>query len=173
MKGVDNKQILLGLIRIGIGLIFLWAFFDKLVGLGFTTCRDAETGGVAILCDQAWFMGGSPTTGFLTFATHGPFAEIYQMLAGSMLVDWVFMLGLLGVGVGLTLGILMRASIVSGIIMLLMMYTAALPPEHHPFIDDHLIYLFILLYFWFIPVGTWLGYEKEWKKLVRTYPYLK
>lgn len=170
---MDNKQILMGLVRIGLGLIFLWAFFDKLIGLGFTTCRDAETQAVTVMCDQAWLMGGSPTTGFLKFATHGPFADLYTMLAGSPLVDWLFMLGLLGIGAGLTLGILMRLSVVSGTVMLLMMYTAALPPEHHPLIDEHIIYALILLYFWFIPVGSWLGYEKEWKKIVRRYPYLK
>ena len=30
----------LALARISLGLIFLWAFFDKLWGLGFATCRD-------------------------------------------------------------------------------------------------------------------------------------
>jgi len=31
---------ILGILRISFGLIFLWAFFDKLFGLGFATASD-------------------------------------------------------------------------------------------------------------------------------------
>ena len=38
---IEKKQeYILGLLRISIGLIFLWAFFDKLFGLGFATSFD-------------------------------------------------------------------------------------------------------------------------------------
>lgn len=72
--------------------IFLWAFVDKTFGLGFTT-----------LAEKSWINGGSPTTGFLTFATKGPMAEFFKGLAGMAVVDWLFMLGLLFVGLTLLL----------------------------------------------------------------------
>jgi thiosulfate dehydrogenase [quinone] large subunit len=62
------------------GLIFLWAFFDKLLGLGFAT-----------KAENAWINGGSPTSGFLLHGTKGPFAEFFQSLAGIPTVDWLFM----------------------------------------------------------------------------------
>ncbi|HST84100.1 MAG TPA: hypothetical protein VLL08_20360, partial [Kineosporiaceae bacterium] len=54
-------------LRIGLGWIFLWAFLDKLFGLGHETESKA-----------AWINGGSPTNGFLSHATTGPFADLYQ-----------------------------------------------------------------------------------------------
>lgn len=51
---------------------------DKIFGLGFSTTSD-----------NAWLVGGSPTSGFLTFATQGPFASFFQSLAGSVFVDWI------------------------------------------------------------------------------------
>ena len=66
------------------GLIFLWAFIDKVFGLGFATTAD-----------KSWIAGGSPTTGFLQFGVHGPFAGFYHSLSGIPIVDVLFMLGLL------------------------------------------------------------------------------
>lgn len=128
------KKILL-LTRIMLGLIFLWAFVDKLFGLGFSTKPDAS-----------WLDGVSPTAGFLKFATHGPFATAFQSLAGNPAIDWIFMIGLLGIGIGLITGLALRFSCASGVVMLLLMYLAALPPVHHPFLDEHIIYALILFY---------------------------
>jgi thiosulfate dehydrogenase (quinone) large subunit len=126
-----SGKIIVGLFRIALGWLFLWAFFDKLWGLGYATDVDA-----------AWVNGGSPTTGFLKFATSGPFAELLQGLAGSVVVDWLFMMGLLGIGVAYVLGIAMRAATYSGVVLVVLMYLAAIPPEHNPLIDEHIIYAF-------------------------------
>ncbi len=74
-------------LRIGLGWIFLWAFLDKLFGLGHETESKA-----------AWINGGSPTSGFLGHATTGPFADMYQNIAGQAWADWLFMIGLAGIG---------------------------------------------------------------------------
>lgn len=125
-----KKYNLVDALRIGLGFIFLWAFLDKAFGLGFAT-----------VAEKAWIDGGSPTFGFLTHATKGPFAEIFQSLAGSAVVDWLFMAGLLGVGVTLLINRMVRWGAVAGSAMLLLMYLAVLPPENNPVIDDHLIYI--------------------------------
>lgn len=131
--------------RIGIGFIFLWAFFDKLFGLGFSTCRDAATNVVHTACSAAWVNGGSPTTGFLSHATKGPFASWYQNLAGHGWVDWLFMAGLLAIGVGLMLGIGMRLLTSAAALLLFLMWSAALWPAQNPFMDEHLGYIFVLI----------------------------
>lgn len=120
-------------LRIGLGFIFLWAFIDKLFGLGFATPAA-----------RAWINGGSPTMGFLTNAVKGPFALFFQSLAGNTLVDWVFMIGLLGVGISLLFNMFVRLGSLAGIIMLVLMYLAVLPPENNPIIDDHIIYALVL-----------------------------
>jgi thiosulfate dehydrogenase (quinone) large subunit len=131
--------------RIALGLTFLWAFFDKLFGLGFATCRDAATNTVTVMCGKAWVNGGSPTTGFLKFATKGPLAEFYQGLAGNAVVDILFMAGLLLIGLALVAGIGMRIATISGVLLMTMMWSALLLPENNPILDDHVIYSIVLL----------------------------
>lgn len=164
-----------GITRIGLGFIFLWAFLDKLFGLGFATCRDAASDTVNVLCERAWLEGGSPTSGFLQHGTSGPLADIYQNLAGNVFIDWLFMLGLLGIGLALILGIGMRIAVVSGVLMMLMMYTAALPPANNPIIDDHIIYALVLVGLLRVNSSQQLGLGSTWSKtdLVKKYPVLR
>lgn len=113
--------------------IFLWAFFDKTFGLGFAT-KSAD----------AWIHGGSPTMGFLKFGTHGPLAPFFQSLAGHALVDWMFMLGLLFVGLTLLLNRYVLWGAVAGGVMMLLMWLAAFPPTNNPLVDDHVVYILVL-----------------------------
>jgi len=162
---MNTQQKIFGVTRLALGLIFLWAFIDKVVGLGFTTCRDVKTEVVTVWCDKAWLMGGSPTTGFLKFGTDGIFSDTFQLLAGSSVVDWLFMAGLLGIGLSLTLGVVVRFASVAGVVLFSLMYLAVVPPEHHPFIDEHVIYALIFLSFLTMPVGDWFGFGKQWARL--------
>lgn len=123
--------------RILLGFIFLWAFLDKLLGLGFSTPSEG-----------AWVNGGSPTAGYLSNLM-GVFSPFFASIAGNPLVDWLFMLGLLGVGVGLILGIAMRVSILSGAVMLYLMWLTVLPLSTNPLVDDHIIYIAVLAVLWF------------------------
>lgn len=154
----------MGILRLSMGLIFLWAFVDKVWGLGFATAPE-----------NAWMLGGSPTTGFLQFGVHGPFAEIFNSMAGSVLIDWLFMLGLLFVGVTLTLGILVKFGAYVGALMLVLMYFALIPPEHHPFIDDHLVYAFIMLAVAWGNAGKYFGLGRHWGNtaLVQRHEWLR
>src|SRR3954453_9735239 len=95
-------------IRLSLGWTFLWAFLDKTFALGHETGVDPATGATDYFGPAAWIHGGSPTKGFLGFATEGPLAGFYQNLAGNPVVDWMFMLGLLGIGLALMLGVGMR-----------------------------------------------------------------
>ena len=113
--------------------IFLWAFVDKLLGLGFATTKE-----------NAWIHGGSPTSGFLNFATHGPFASLFKSLAGMPFTDWFFMLGLLFVGLTLLLNRFMLWGAMAGVVMMVLMWLSALPPENNPLIDEHVVYALVL-----------------------------
>ncbi len=165
----------LGLARISLGFIFLWAFFDKLLGLGFSTCRNTDTGVIDTMCDAAWLSGGSPTSGFLTFGTGGPFQEFYSTMAGNTFVDWLFMMGLLLIGLALMLGIGVKVATVTGSLLMLMMWTAALPPANNPFVDDHIVYIFTLAAIHFGNNNQKLGFGSWWAThpLVKKYPILR
>ena len=168
-----GERYIWGVTRIFLGLIFFWAFIDKVFGLGFATCRN-DAGVVEYMCSSAWLNGGSPTYGFLNFGTAGPFKGIFQAMAGNVVVDWLFMLGLLGIGVALIFGIGMRVACLSGGLMVFLMWLAHLPPEHHPFLDDHVMYAIILIGLWKTKAGRWLGFGEKWENLeiVKKFPFL-
>ena len=160
------------LVRIALGWIFLWAFLDKTFALGYATGR-LEDG--TIDRTAAWINGGSPTYGFLTFATKGPFAEFFQGLAGQTWVDWLFMLGLLGIGVSLILGVFMRIGAVGGAVLLFLMYLAVLPPQHNPIVDDHIVYGLVLIGLMMARIEDTWGLGSWWGRLpfVERYAILK
>ncbi len=162
-------------LRIGLGWVFLWAFLDKLFALGFSTGRNATTGVVDRFGDAAWINGGSPTLGFLKFGTKGPLADFYQSFAGAAWADWLFMIGLLGIGLALMLGVGMRIATVSGVVLLVLMWSAALLPENNPIIDEHIIYSLALLALLFAGAGKTFGLGKAWERLgfVQRFTFLK
>lgn len=167
-----------GLLRIGIGFAFLWAFLDKLLGLGFATGRDPETGVVDYFSDAAWINGGSPTSGFLENGLHtkGFLVDFYGFFAGSALVDWIFMASMLLIGTALMLGILTRLAAIAGIAWMSLFYTAAaLWPENNPVIDDHIIYAVALAGIAVVAAGRYLGFGRRWEALplVGRHPILR
>lgn len=162
-----------GVLRITLGLTFLWAFIDKLLGLGFATCRD-EAGVVTMACEKAVVSGGSSTLGFLKFGTTGPLSEMYQSLAGNWFIDLIFMTALLGLGIALTFGIGMRVAAVSGVALLLMMWSATLLPENNPLIDEHIVYAIAIVGLLLVNNTQKLGLGQWWTKtaMVKKYPFL-
>lgn len=171
----DGSMHAWALLRIGLGYIFLWAFFDKLFGLGFSTCRDKLTDTINVGCSASWLHGGSPTTGFLSHATSGPFTDFYHKLAGQTWVDWLFMVGLLVVGVGLLFGVWVRTAAFIGIIMLLLMWSALLWPVNAPGIDDHIIYALALFGIALVDEHQVWGMRRWWLKtsIAKALPFLK
>jgi thiosulfate dehydrogenase [quinone] large subunit len=150
-------------VRLALGWTFLWAFVDKLFGLGFATPDG-----------KGWLDGGSPTKGFLSGA-EGPFAGFYHDLAGTAFANWAFMLGLLGIGLALTLGIGMRFAAAAGAVLYVMMWSVALPPANNPFMDEHLIIAGVLVGLALIGAGRTAGLGQHWEKLsiVNRLPWLK
>lgn len=159
-----KQQLYIALLRISMGWIFLWAFFDKVFGLGYSTTPG-----------KSWLDGVSPTLGFLKFGTSGPFKPVFVNLAGNPIVDWLFVLGLLGVGTALILGIGKKLSTMSGCLLLLLMWLATLPPKNNPVIDEHIIYIFVLQLLLQLRSGEVFGLGLWWNetKLVKKFSFLK
>ena len=119
-------------LRFVMAFIFLWAFFDKTFGLGFATTTE-----------KAWIHGGSPTFGFLNFGTHGPFVDFFKSLAGVPVIDWLFMIGLLFIGLTFLLNTYVKWGAFAGMIMMILMWLAVLPPENNPIVDEHIVYALV------------------------------
>lgn len=151
-------------LRISVGFIFMWPFLDKLFGFGISTAPG-----------KAWINGVSPVSGFLAHGTTGPFAGIFQSMANSSLVSWLFMLGLLFVGLTMMLGFGLRLSAIVGTAMLLLMWLAELPITANPFLDEHWFFAFALIGSALTNAGDYFGIGRWWKKFrfVRKCPILE
>lgn len=164
----------LAVLRIATGLVFLWAFADKVFGLGYATPAE-----------RSWINGGSPTNGFLGHVSVGPFESTFQSWAGAAWADWLFMLGLGAIGVAAILGIGLRLAAGSAVVMMLLMWAAEWPLDQttsagepsgstNPLVDYHLIYAVALIVCAATAAGTTWGLGKVWQKLpiVRANPWL-
>jgi thiosulfate dehydrogenase [quinone] large subunit len=152
--GTTAFQFVAAALRLSLGWVFLWAFLDKTFGLGHETAHA-----------DAWIRGGSPTQGFLQFAAVGPFKGFYHDIAGAAWADWLFMIGLAGIGAALILGVTMRIAVAAGAIMLVMMWSVVLPPANNVFMDDHLIYALVLVALALVGAGRTLGLGTWWESL--------
>ncbi|MGW5239012.1 DoxX family protein [Monashia sp. NPDC004114] len=123
------RRFLAGL-RLVLGFTFLWAFVDKLFGLGYATPAA-----------KAWINGGTPAQGFMKHA-EGPFGQFFANIAGPW-ADWLFMAGLLGIGVALMTGAGLKIAAWTGALLLALMYLAEFPlgadGMTNPLVDSHWI----------------------------------
>jgi thiosulfate dehydrogenase [quinone] large subunit len=155
----------LAVFRVVLGFEFLWAFLDKTFGLGYATPAE-----------RAWINGGSPTKGFLSNVAVGPFESTFHTIAGAAWADWLFMAGLLGIGVALILGIGLRIAAVSGTLMMALMWAAEWPlakltsagepsMSTNPIVDYHIIYALALIALAVTFAGHVWGLGRRWAKL--------
>jgi thiosulfate dehydrogenase [quinone] large subunit len=155
----------LAVLRVATGFVFLWAFLDKTFGLGYSTPSA-----------KAWIHGGSPTKGFLASVDVGPFQSAYHSIAGTWWADWLFMLGMLGVGVALITGVGLRVAAGAGGLIMAMMWFAEFPFAQHtsagdpsgstnPLTDYHFIYAAVLLVLAFTYAGDTWGLGRLWARL--------
>jgi thiosulfate dehydrogenase (quinone) large subunit len=161
----------LAVLRVATGFIFLWSFLDKLFGLGYAT----ESG-------RSWLDGGSPTEGFLQSVAVGPFDTTFNGWAGQSWPDWLFMAGMAGVGIALVLGVALRFTAVSGVLMLAFLWASQWPPaqqtssgepsgSNNPLVDSHVIYALVLVVLAVTHAGHRWGLGRWWARLpvVRQY----
>jgi thiosulfate dehydrogenase (quinone) large subunit len=152
--------------RIILGLIFLWAFLDKLFGLRYSTPPE-----------RAWLEGGEPTRGYLS-SSFGPLEDLFQSVAGNALVDAVFMAGLAAIGLSMLLGVATRLGGWSGAAMVLLMYLShptpwAEPNGTHPFLDEHILEAAVFALIAFTMAGSTWGFGRWWAQRTAKWPWLQ
>jgi thiosulfate dehydrogenase [quinone] large subunit len=164
----------LAVTRVVVGFIFLWAFLDKLFGLGYSTPSARSV-----------LNGGSPTRGFLSHVNVGPLQGVFTSIAGSPVVDVLFMLSLLAIGVAMIVGAGLRIAAISNAVLMLGMWAAEWPMatragdgtptgSTNPFVDYHLAYALIGIVFAYFAVASTYGLGAWWSRraIVRRFPIL-
>ena len=172
-KTVPHRAV--DVLRIALSFIFLWPFLDKLFGLGYSTAGA-----------KAWISGGSPTKGFLGHVQTGPFQSTFRAIAGATWADWLFMLGLLGIGAALLTGVALRLTAAAGTVLLILMWAAEWPlarfdstgtptSSTNPFLDDHLVFAICLIVIATLGTASTWGLGKWWanQPIVQRTPFLR
>ncbi|MCT9080182.1 DoxX family membrane protein [Streptomyces fulvoviolaceus] len=162
-------------LRLLTGFVFLWAFLDKTFGFGYATPSG-----------NGWIDSGSPTKGFLGGVAAGPMESTFHDWAGAAWADWLFMLGLLGVGLALVAGIGLRLAAVAGTAMMALMWIAEWPPAKHlsdgspsmstnPFAEYHVVYAVVLIALAVVGAGATWGLGRAWARIpfVTRHPWLR
>ncbi len=155
----------LAVLRVATGLIFGWAFLDKMFGLGYSTPTE-----------RAWINGGSPTKGFLANVDVGPFQSIAHSIAGAWWANLLFMGGLAAIGIALLAGIGLRIAAASGSLMMALMWLADFPLARfnaagdptgstNPVVDSHLMYALVLVVLAAAYAGHTWGLGRRWAQL--------
>ncbi|SDO90100.1 DoxX family membrane protein [Actinacidiphila guanduensis] len=152
-------------VRIATGFVFLWAFLDKTFGWHYATGSG-----------KGWIDGGSPTKGFLSNIHVGPLQGFFRDIAGDGWADWLFMLGMLGIGLALVSGVALRITAVAGTVMMAMMWAAEWPLAQHlsggapsgssnPLVDYHVLYALAAILSAALYAGNTWGLGRIWARL--------
>jgi thiosulfate dehydrogenase [quinone] large subunit len=161
------------LLRIGLGLLYLWAFVAQALGVGYADEKTTASGehiswGWYFSYDSAkgWISSGfthSPTAPFIG-GTHGPVAPLLQHLPTGV-DDFGWMFALAGLGIALTLGIFMKIAGWGGLVLNLMIWFSGFPPSSNPVIDgEHMAFAFSILLLMYLHAGNRWGLGRWWSR---------
>lgn len=155
----------IGLFRITLGWLLLWAGADKFFGLGHPTAAG-----------QSVLDGSSATEGYLThgIADGAPASAILSPLAGNIVVDALYLAVTIGGGLVLLLGILVRLAATGAIVFFGALWFSSFPLEYNPAIDQHLVYALGAALIATLNGGRFLGLGRRWEAtgIVRSRPWL-
>ena len=96
-------------------------------------------------------------------------------MSGLIVVNWLFMLGLLLIGAALLAGVATRLAGYSGSLFMVLLWASSLPLANTPLVDEHLIYIALLWIIYFMDQERHSGLGGWWSKLsmVRRYKFLQ
>jgi thiosulfate dehydrogenase (quinone) large subunit len=129
-----NLKAALFLLRVFLGILFLYAGVDKLLNN---------------------FMPEP----YLLYATTGPFRSFFVSLVGTFPVYFFVVYGEIAIGLALIFGAFLRLASYFGIVMMALFYLSVLPAEHGP-VSDLIIYIFVFIVLIFSQSGSYLGLDR-------------
>ena len=146
-----------GLGRIVIGIIFLWAGLEKVLGAG------AEGWSAAGFLGHA--TGGSLGWPFVAAGTEGPFNPTVDFWVGlstsdsaMSIIDFLVPYGQIGIGLSLILGLFTRFGAAMGTLMMLFFFVAAWDFKFG-IVNQHLTYAMVTLGLGVIGAGNYYGLD--------------
>lgn len=158
MQVVDRRhQLGVAVLRIGVGIIFLWAGLEKVLGAG------AEGWSAAGFLANA--TAGSLGWPFVAPGAEGPFnptqpfwVAMSEHATAMTIVDLLVPWGQIGIGVSLILGLFTRFGAAMGTLMMLIFFLAAWDFEFG-IVNQHLTYALVTFFLGYIGSGNYYGLD--------------
>jgi thiosulfate dehydrogenase [quinone] large subunit len=167
-----GAAVMAALLRIGLGLLYLWAFISQGFGVEYTNTTNPDAVNpshgwhFSYSSDLGWITSGfshSPTAGFVN-GTYGPLSFIPKDLpTGVDDTFWIIALG--GLGIALTFGIAMGIAGWGGFLLNIVIWFSNFPPANNPVIDgEHMAFAFSILLLMFLQAGNYWGLGRWWRR---------
>ena len=147
----------IAILRIGVGIIFLWAGLEKIMAPEpFDASGFLQFGTTGSL---GWpFVTGTPEEGAIYNPTHDFWVAMSKNETAMSVVNFLVPYGQLGIGIGLILGLLTRFSAAMGTLMMLFFFVAAWDFEFG-IVNQHLTYALVTGFLGLIGAGNYFGVD--------------
>ena len=153
-----SYQLGIAVLRIGVGIIFLWAGLEKLFAPEpFSAAGFLQFGTSGSL---GWpFVSGEVAEGTVFNPTHDFWAGLATNDAVMSIINVLVPFGQIGIGIGLILGLLTRFSSIMGTLMMLFFFVAAWDFEFG-IVNQHLTYALVTGFLGLIGAGNYYGLDR-------------
>ena len=160
MKVLDRKHALaIAFGRVVIGIVFLWAGLEKIIGEGLGTWSAAgflqfATGGTL-----GWpFVSGEVAEGTIFNPTHDFWISLAGNEAATTFIAYLVPLGQAGIGLALILGLLTRFGAAMGTLMMMIFFVAAWDFQYG-IVNQHLTYAVVTAGLGIVGAGNYYGLD--------------
>jgi thiosulfate dehydrogenase (quinone) large subunit len=152
-------QIGIAVLRVGVGIIFLWAGLEKLLAPEpFSAAGFLQFGTAGSL---GWpFVTGEVAEGTVFNPTHDFWAGMAGNEGAMAVINVLVPFGQMGIGVGLILGLLTRFSAAMGTLMMLFFFVAAWDFAFG-IVNQHLTYAIVTAFLGLIGAGNYYGLDRS------------
>ena len=151
------NRIGVALLRIAVGVIFLWAGVEKLVGP-----KAFDASGFlkfATLGSLGWpFVSGEVAEGTVFNPTHDVWVSLAGNASAMTAVNTLVVFGEIGIGIALILGLFTRFAAIAGTLMMLLFFFAAWDFEFG-IVNEHLTYALICATIAGLGAGRYYGLD--------------
>jgi thiosulfate dehydrogenase [quinone] large subunit len=158
MQVVDRRhQLGVAVLRVAVGIIFLWAGLEKVIGGGGEWSAAGFLGG-----GTGGTLGWPFVTGDAGDTIFNPTQSIWVAFADNQtamtVIDLLVPWGQIGIGVSLILGLLTRFGAAMGTLMMVMFFFAAWDFEFG-IVNQHLTYALVTFFLGYIGSGNFYGLD--------------
>jgi thiosulfate dehydrogenase [quinone] large subunit len=158
MRVTDRvHELAIAALRVAVGVIFLWAGLEKLMGAQpFDASGFLQFGTAGSL---GWpFVTGEVAEGTVFNPTHDFWAGLAGNDGAMTIINFLVPFGQVGIGLSLILGLFTRFGAAMGTLMMLMFFFAAWDFEFG-IVNQHLTYALVTLFLGYIGAGKYFGLD--------------